>query len=90
MDGHEAWVRGRSVSEIARLTGRDRKTLRRPLREGWPKPRKLRQVASKGESKVTARRSRWEDVTERVLLAEAWTMVEYRHCLSSRTPVLCS
>jgi hypothetical protein len=39
MDVHEAWVKGKSISEIARLTGRDRKTIRRLLREGGPKPR---------------------------------------------------
>ena len=47
MDVHEAWIRGKSVSEIARLTGRDRKTIRRLLLEGGPKPRKPRQVTSK-------------------------------------------
>ena len=47
MDVHEAWVRGKSVSEIARLTGRDRKTIRRLLREGGPKPRAPREVSSK-------------------------------------------
>lgn len=47
MDVHEAWVRGKSVSEIARLTGRDRKTIRRLLREGGPRLRTPRQVSSK-------------------------------------------
>ena len=47
MDVHEAWVRGKSISEIARLTGRDRKTIRRLLREGGPKPRAQREVGSK-------------------------------------------
>jgi predicted transcriptional regulator len=47
MDVHEAWVRGKTVSEIARLTGRDRKTIRRMLREGAPKPRAPREVSSK-------------------------------------------
>jgi transposase len=47
MDIHEAWVRGKSISEIAHLTGRDRKTVRRLLREGGPKPRAPRQVNSK-------------------------------------------
>ena len=46
MDVHEAWVRGKSISEIARLTGRDRKTIRRLLREGGPKPRAQREVGS--------------------------------------------
>ena len=47
MDVHEAWVRGKSISEIASLTGRDRKTIRRLLREGGPKPRSPRAVNSK-------------------------------------------
>ncbi len=34
MDLHEAWVGGKSISEVARLTGRDRKTVRRLLRDG--------------------------------------------------------
>ena len=46
MDVHEAWVRGKSISEIARLTGRDRKTIRRLLREGGPN-RSQRAVHSK-------------------------------------------
>ncbi|MBJ7595920.1 MAG: helix-turn-helix domain-containing protein [Candidatus Dormibacteraeota bacterium] len=32
MQLQEAWVHGKSISEIARLTGRDRKTVRRLLR----------------------------------------------------------
>lgn len=47
LDVHEAWVRGKSISEIARLTGHDRKTIRRLLREGGPKPRAPREVGSK-------------------------------------------
>jgi transposase len=47
MDIHEAWVRGKSISEIAQLTGRDRKTVRRLLQEGGPRPRAPRQVSSK-------------------------------------------
>jgi transposase len=47
MDVHEAWVRGKSISEIARLSGRDRKTIRRLLREGGPKPRAQRALSSK-------------------------------------------
>lgn len=47
MDVHEAWVRGKSVSEISRLTGRDRKTIRRLLQQGGSAPRKSRQVSSK-------------------------------------------
>ncbi len=46
LDIHEAWVRGRTVSQIARETGRDRKTIRRMLRDG-PQPRSQRQVPSK-------------------------------------------
>jgi hypothetical protein len=26
MDVHELWVRGKTISEVSRLTGRDRKT----------------------------------------------------------------
>ncbi len=47
MDLHEAWVGGKSISEVARLTGRDRKTVRRLLREGGPRPRAAREVSSK-------------------------------------------
>lgn len=47
MDIHELWVRGRTVSEIARLTGRDRKTVRRVIEGGGPQPRKTREVTSK-------------------------------------------
>lgn len=47
LDVHEAWVRGKSISEIARLTGRDRKTVRRLIQEGGPKPRAARAVPSK-------------------------------------------
>ncbi len=47
MDVHDAWVRGKSISEIARATGRDRKTIRRLLREGTAAPRKPRQISSK-------------------------------------------
>ena len=34
LDVHEAWRRGKSISAMARETGRDRKTIRRLLREG--------------------------------------------------------
>lgn len=34
MDVHEGWVRGKTVSEISRLTGRDRKTIRKLLLQG--------------------------------------------------------
>lgn len=47
MDIHELWVRGRTVSDIARLTGRDRKTVRRVIQGGGPQPRRAREVASK-------------------------------------------
>lgn len=47
LDVHEAWIRGKSISEIARLSGRDRKTIRRLVREGGPRPRSSRQVSSK-------------------------------------------
>ena len=47
MDVHDAWVRGKSISEIARQTGRDRKTIRRLLREGAQAGRKPRQISSK-------------------------------------------
>jgi transposase len=47
MDIHDAWVRGKSISEIARLTGRDRKTIRRLLHEGATSTRRPRQVSSK-------------------------------------------
>lgn len=47
MDIHGQWVRGKSISEIARLTGRDRKTIRKVIQEGGPGPRKGREVESK-------------------------------------------
>ena len=47
MDVHDAWVRGKSISEISRLTGRDRKTIRRLLQGGTTSTRKSRQVSSK-------------------------------------------
>jgi transposase len=47
LDIHEAWARGRSVGQIARETGKDRKTIRRMLREGGPQPRVRRDVRSK-------------------------------------------
>src|SRR5712692_2890049 len=47
MDVHDAWVRGKSISEIARQSGRDRKTIRRLLREGAQAVRKPRQISSK-------------------------------------------
>ena len=47
MDVHDAWIQGKSISEIARQTGRDRKTIRRLLREGAQAARKPRQISSK-------------------------------------------
>jgi transposase len=47
MDIHEAWVKGKSISEISRVTGRDRKTIRRLLQGGAPTERKPRLVTSK-------------------------------------------
>jgi len=47
MDVHDAWVRGKSISEIARQCGRDRKTIRRLLRGGAQAARKPRQISSK-------------------------------------------
>lgn len=47
IDIHEAWARGKSVSEIARQTGRDRKTIRRLLQAGGPVAREHREVSSK-------------------------------------------
>jgi transposase len=47
LDVREAWRRGKSISAIARETGRDRKTIRRLLREGEPQPRGPRRVVSK-------------------------------------------
>jgi transposase len=46
MDIHELWVRGKSISAISRLTGRDRKTIRRLL-EGGQRQRKPRELLSK-------------------------------------------
>jgi len=47
MDVHDAWIQGKSISEIARQSGRDRKTIRRLLREGTQAARKPRQISSK-------------------------------------------
>ncbi len=47
LDVRDLWRAGKSLSEIARLTGRDRKTLRRVVREGPPGPRAPRLVSSK-------------------------------------------
>ncbi len=47
LDIHDAWRMGQSISEIARRSGRDRKTIRRLLRAGGPVPRQAREVSSK-------------------------------------------
>src|SRR6266478_2057797 len=47
MDVHDAWIQGKSISEIARQTGHDRKTIRRLLREGAQAGRNPRQISSK-------------------------------------------
>ena len=78
MDVHEAWIRGKSISEIARLTGRDRKTIRRLLREGGPTPRRPQQLISKldpfreyllgrvlGEDPVTNAEVLYDEIRER-------------------------
>jgi transposase len=78
MDIHEAWVRGKSVSEIARVTGRDRKTIRRLLQGGVQTERKPRQVTSRldrfreyllarmvGEDPVTNAEVLFDEIRER-------------------------
>jgi len=47
LDVKDLWRAGKSLSEIARLTGRDRKTLRRLVHGGAPAPRTPRLVSSK-------------------------------------------
>lgn len=47
LDIVELWRAGRSISEISRQTGHDRKTVRRLLEQGPPGPRAPRQVSSK-------------------------------------------
>ena len=47
LDIIELWRQGRSISEIARHTGHDRKTVRRLVEHGPPQPRVPRQVSSK-------------------------------------------
>ncbi len=47
LDVRDLWRAGKSISEIARLTGRDRKTVRRLVREKAPGPRAPRGVSSK-------------------------------------------
>lgn len=47
LDVRELWRTGKSISEIARLTGRDRKTVRRLVQGKTPEPRAPRVVSSK-------------------------------------------
>jgi len=47
MDVHGAWVRGKSISEIARQTGRDRKTICRLVQVGAPAQPRPRHTNSK-------------------------------------------
>jgi integrase len=47
LDVRDLWRAGKTLSEIARLTGRDRKTLRRLVRDQAPGPRAPRVVSSK-------------------------------------------
>ena len=47
LDVRELWRTGKSISEIARLTGRDRKTVRRLVQGKAPEPRAPRVVSSK-------------------------------------------
>ena len=92
MDVHEAWVRGKSISEIARLTGRDRKMIRRLLREGGPTPRKPRQVSSKldpfrgyllgrvlGEDPVTNAEVLYDEIRERGYEGGRTILKEFLH-----------
>lgn len=45
MDLHEAWRLGKALSEIARESGRDRKTVRNVLQVGGPLPRGSREAS---------------------------------------------
>ncbi len=47
LDMQALWRAGKSVSEIARVTGRNLRTIRRLLNQGVPKPRVARLVNSK-------------------------------------------
>ena len=47
LDIQALWRAGKSVSEIARVTGRNRRTIRRLIRQGAPSPRSPRLVSSK-------------------------------------------
>jgi len=47
LDVRDLWRAGKSISEIARLTGRDRKTVRRLVQGKAPEPRAPRWVGSK-------------------------------------------
>jgi len=47
LDVQALWRAGKTVSEIARATGRNRRTIRRLIHQGVPQPRTPRLVASK-------------------------------------------
>jgi transposase len=47
LDVQALWRAGKTVSEIARTTGRNRRTIRRLIHEGVPQPRTPRLVSSK-------------------------------------------
>src|SRR5216683_787422 len=47
LDVKDLWRAGKTLSEIARVTGRDRKTVRRLVRDQAPGPRAPRVVSSK-------------------------------------------
>ncbi len=47
LDIRDLWRAGKTLSEIARLTGRDRKTVRRLVRDQAPGPPARRLVRSK-------------------------------------------
>jgi transposase len=92
MDIHDAWVRGKSISEIARQTGRDRKTIRRLLHGEAPSTRKPRQVSSKldpfreyllarmlGEDPVTNTEVLYDEIHERGYIGGRSILKEFVH-----------
>ena len=92
MDAHDAWVRGKSISEIARQTGRDRKTIRRLLREGAQTARKPRQISTKldpfreyllarmvGEDPVTNAEVLYDEIYERGYRGGRSILKEFMH-----------
>ncbi len=92
MDIHDAWVRGKSISEIARLSGRDRKTIRRLLHGGEASTRKPRQVSSKldpfreyllarmlGEDPVTNAEVLYDEIHERGYIGGGSILKEFVH-----------